>query len=297
MATELRERNPAVGGRSRVPVDAWFGTVRRIPVSVLLAFAVLLVIAICALAPGLLAPHDPRAQDVVTGLAGPSSGHVLGTDELGRDVASRVVAGARATAGGAVLIALGTMIIATILGLMAGYLGRWVDGALSRVTDVLFALPELLIAIVIVGTMGGGYLMGIAVLIVLSVPSNFRQIRAATLQQRAMPYVEAAETVGLPRSRIMVRQILPNILPIVLAGFFVRVTYAAIGLASLSFLGLGGAPGTPEWGRMVADGRLYLFESPWSSLAPAITLMLMCVSANVVGDWTYSQIARRGASR
>jgi peptide/nickel transport system permease protein len=268
----------------------------RAPASVVLAGIVLVVIALWALVPG-IAPKDPAAQDVVRGIAGPGDGHVLGTDDLGRDVLSRVIAGARRTAGGALLIALGTVSIATLLGLLAGYLGGLLDSVLSRLADVLFALPELLIAIVVVGTLGGGYLLGVAVLIVLSVPQTFRLIRAATLEQRVKPYIEACRTLNLSRTRVMARHILPNVFPMVLAALFLRFTYGTIGLASLSFLGLGSAPGDPEWGRMVADNRTYLLESGWSTLAPAFALMLMCVSANLVGDWLYERLSSRGVSR
>lgn len=266
---------------------------RRMPISIGLSLGFLGVILACALAPDLIAPHSPTAQDTALGLSSPTSGHLLGTDDLGRDILSRIVSGALSAIGGPIIIALASVGIASLLGLLAGYHGRWVDTTLSRGFDVLFALPELLIAIVVVGVMGGGYLIACAVLTVLTLPHTFRLVRGAVIEQRVLPYVEATQTLRIGPARIMLRHILPNVLPVVVAALFLRFTYSLVGLAGLSFLGLGVGPGSPNWGRMLAENRVYLFENPWSALAPALVLILTAVSAVLIGDWLYERMSDR----
>lgn len=257
---------------------------RRIsPITVAAATVVILALVLAIFGP-LIAPHDPNTPNLLESSQGPSSAHLLGTDQVGRDVLSRTVAGARTAVLGPLAMAVITTLLATVIGLIAGYIGGLADTIISRIGDVIYALPALLVAIVVVGVLGGGYVLAIVVLIVLNLPWNIRNLRAATLQQRNLPYIEAARVLDMSRWRIMRVHVLPNIMSVVLSSFFLGFTYAFVDLSTLSFLGLGVAPGTPDWGRMVAESRVLVFENPWAALAPLILIVATALSANLLGD-------------
>jgi ABC-type dipeptide/oligopeptide/nickel transport system permease subunit len=238
-----------------------------------------------------LTPHDPFAQNLSQAGLGPGQGHLLGTDELGRDILSRVIVGSRTAVLGPLVIAAATTALCSTLGLLAGFLGGWTDSVLGRLLDVVYSLPPLLVAIVVVGVLGGGYWLGLVVLTVLHVPAGFRTMRAGTLEQRGLPYVEAAQVLGRPSSRIMARHLLPNLRPIIFATFFLSFTYAFVDLSTLSFLGLGVSPGTPDWGRMAAESRVLVFDNPWAVIAPIAMIMVAAVSANLVGQGLDTRLA------
>lgn len=259
-------------------------------------FGFLALVAAMAIAP-IAIRHDPNTQDLLHALSAPSGAHVLGTDTLGRDVLLRLIFGARTAVIGPILIALGSMLIGSTAGLIAGYKGGWFDSVILRVVDLMYALPGLLVAMVVVGVVGGGYLVSVALLTVLYSPTDIRIVRAATLEQRALPYVEASRVLGIPQLRIMARVIWPNILPLVVANTFLHFAYALVSLTALSFLGLGVSPATPDWGRMLADGRTHLFDTPLIALAPAAMIVLTAASMNLVGDWLFEKLSERGRSR
>lgn len=244
-----------------------------------------------------VAPQDPKKINLDDSSLGPYGAHLLGTDQLGRDILSRVLAGARTAVLGPLLIAVVVTTLATLLGLVAGYIGGWSDAVISRVGDVVYSLPPLLVAIVVVGVLGGGYFLGIIVLIVLGLPMSIRSKRAASLEQRALPYIEAARVLGIPRRQIMLRHVLPNFVPVILASFFLNFTYGFVDLSTLSFLGLGVDPGTPDWGRMIAESRVLIFDNPAAALAPLLMIVVTAVSANLVGEAIAEHVALKGRSR
>ena len=209
----------------------------RVSILIVLCFIVVGVVAVFAIFGNLIAPHDPNEQNLLVGLTRPSSEFWLGTDDLGRDVFSRTIVGARTAVVGPILIALGAMLIGNALGLLAGYKGGLVDSTIMRWVDLMWALPGLLVAIVVVGVLGGGYYLSVALLILLTAPYDTRIVRGATLEQRALPYVEAARTLGLSSKRIMVRHIWPNVLPLVVANTFLNFAFSLVTLSALSFLG------------------------------------------------------------
>lgn len=270
---------------------------RRFPFLIGFAFAFVSIVAVLAVFGPWIAPKDPNAQDLFVGLSGPSSDYWLGTDGIGRDILSRVIEGARTAVVGPLLIALGAMLIGNTLGLLAGYRGGLADASIMRLVDLMYALPGLLVAIVVVGVLGGGYFLAVALLIVLYSPYDTRLVRGGTLEQRPLPYVEAARTLGLPGRRIMVRHIWPNLLPLVVANTFLTFSFALVSLSALSFLGLGVGPATPDWGRMLADSRTLLFNNPLAALAPGAMLALTAVSMNLIGDWFYESLSDRGRAR
>lgn len=275
---------------------------RRLPArlpspTVAIAAAVCVAVLAMAILGPALAPMDPRQIHLGDAALGPGGAYPLGTDDLGRDVLSRVLVGARTALIGPLAIALLTVVASAAIGIVAGYRGGWVDALVSRVVDLMYALPALMVAIVVVGVLGGGYLLAIAVLVALNVPQNVRVIRAAALEQRGLPYVEAARVLGAGPWSVMFRQILPNLHAVLAATLFLRFTYSFVDLTTLSFLGLGVDPGTPDWGRMLADSRVLVFENPWTALAPALLIVLTAVSVNVVGDHLHERLAARGRAR
>jgi peptide/nickel transport system permease protein len=259
--------------------------------------AFMLCVLLLALLGPVLAPKDPNAQNLLFARRGPSANFWLGTDLLGRDVLSRTMAGARTAVVGPLIVALTAMLIGTGFGLLVGYRGGLIDAVIMRFVDLMFALPSLLVAIVVVGVLGGGYPLAVAMLALFYAPQDIRVIRAATLEQRALPYVEAARSLGVPALRIVVRHILPNTLPMVVATVFLHFAFALVSLSALSYLGLGISPDTPDWGRMLADGRPHLFVNPLAALVPGIMIVLTAASMNLIGDFAYEQLADRGRAR
>lgn len=257
---------------------------------------VLLVLFALAATVGRLVLPDWDAQDLATGAAMPGGGHLLGTDELGRDIARMVVAGARSTLAGAALVAVGSMVIGNVLGLLAGYRGGWIDTVVRRWADLLLALPALLVTIVVAGIGGGGYALAVGVLVVLTSPADIRLVRSAVLEQRHRAYVEAAQTLGLSPFTVMTRHIWPNVLPVVVANTLLNFAGAIVALSSLSFLGLGVPPGAPDWGRMLSENRTLLYDNPSAALAPAVLIVAAAVALNLLGDRLFEAFSDRGRS-
>lgn len=274
--------------------DAGTGKRRFPPLSVIFAIVVLTVVVVCAIAGSQLAPHDPGAQDLTASLQSPGDGHPLGTDDFGRDVLSRVMAGARTALVGPLVVAIGAMLIGSFFGLLAGYRGGRTDASIMRVVDIVYSIPALLVVIVVAGVVGGGYVMAVALLTLLFAPNDTRLIRAATLEQRPRPYVEAAQALGLSDRRVMLRHIWPNVVPVIVANSFLTFAFALVSIAGLSFVGIGVDPSTPDWGRMLYDGRELIFQNPWTAIAPAIAIVLTALSMNLLGDWVFEILSDRG---
>lgn len=254
-------------------------------------------IVICAVFGTLITPMDPSAQNLLSPHIGPNSTYLFGTDQLGRDVFSRVIVGARTALIGPAIIALGSLLIGGTLGLIAGYVGGTVEWLIMRWVDLMYALPALLIAIVVVGILGGGYVRAVVLLTILSAPYDTRVIRGATLEQRPLPYIEAAKLLGLSRRRIMFRHIVPNVTAIIAANSFLNFAFNLVNLAALSYLGLGVNPGTSDWGRMLADNQTILTQNPAAVLGPALALVLTAASMNILGDRMYERLSDRGRAR
>ena len=242
----------------------------------------------------ILAPQSPSFQNLSDAAAGPSRAHLLGTDNLGRDIFSRVLAGGGRALIGPLVIAAGALLISVVLGIWAGYTGGWFESSVMRMVDLGYALPPLLVAVVLAGVFGGGYWLAVIVLLVLFSPYDIRVTRAVSLEQRGLPYVEAARMLGISRSRIMARHILPNVVPFMIVGFCLDFAFALVTLSGLSYLGLGAPPGSPDWGRMLSDNQSQIFGDPWGALAPGIMILLTAAAVNVVGDWLAERFAASG---
>ncbi|PXY18968.1 ABC transporter permease [Prauserella muralis] len=267
-----------------------------IPVGVLIAAVLLLVPIVCVLFPS-LGPGNATRIVASDALLTPSAEHWLGTDSLGRDVFARMVHGASSALLGPLLLASVTVAISTVLALIAGYYRGWADGVISRFVDVLYSVPPLVVAVVLVGVLGGGFWLGVAVLTVFNLPHNVRVLRAAVEEQAQLPYIEAAKTLGTKSIRILWRHLVPVISPLIVASFFLRFTYGIVDLSALSFLGLGVPPGSTDWGRMLAENRVTMLQNFWATAAPGLALIVMAVSANIVGDWLYNRYEAAGRAR
>jgi peptide/nickel transport system permease protein len=242
-----------------------------------------LAVTLCSLLVPVLSPHDPYRVNPAGRLQGPSGGHWLGTDDLGRDVLTRALHGARVSFLVGAAVTLVTAVCGTLLGLTAAYYGR-ADGVIMRVMDGLMAFPSILLAIGIMASLGASTLNVVLALATVYIAPVARLVRAAALVTRELPYVESARMLGASDSRILGRHILPNLLtPIVVQCTF-TAALAILSEASLSFLGAGVPPQTPTWGNMLRDGQRLLSRAWWVSVFPGTGLFLTVLSFNLLGD-------------
>ena len=264
-----------------------------ISVGIAAAFIVVAIVVICAFFGAHIAPDSPFTQRLNVGDVPPSAQFLAGTDLLGRDVLSRTIHGAWTALVGPLVVAVSGWAIATVLGLLSGYLGGMVDSAIMRWVDFMLALPGPLVAIVVVSVVGGGYWTAVMVTTIIFTAPDTRIVRSAVLEQRPLPYIDAARALGVSKIRILFIHILPNVLPIILAYVVLDFAFALVNLAGLSFLGLGVEPGTPDWGRMLFENRTILFTNPVALLLPAAMIILTAVSMNLIGDWLFERLTRQ----
>ena len=247
--------------------------------------AVLLaLLAFTAIFGPLITPHDPTAIDPVQALKPPSLAHPFGTDNLGRDLLSRVIAGARVSLSLAVITGLAAMLIGVVVGAFSGYVGGWVDAALMRIIDVLLAFPSLILSLAIAGTLGEGYLSLLIAMVSTLWARNARLIRGAVLAERTRPYVEASRGLGTRPVRMVWRHILPNVIWPFVVLLSLEMSRIILLVAALDYLGVGIQPPTPEWGTMVADARLFLFNAPWMIGFPGLAIALTVAGFNLTGE-------------
>lgn len=256
---------------------------RRRPAAMVALVVVLLIVAAALLAPW-IAPHDPTRQSWTAVRQAPSMLHWFGTDEVGRDVFSRVIWGARASLAAGVVSVLIALAVGVPLGLLAGYVGGWTDAVLSRLTDAMLAIPFLILAIALAAFLGPNLTNAMIAIGVTATPIFIRLTRGQVLAARAEDYVEAARAVGNPHWRIAVRHVLPNVMPPILVQATLTIAAAVIAEASLSFLGLGQQPPMPSWGSMLNSAQRFLGQAPWMAIYPGIAIFLTVLSFNVLGD-------------
>ncbi|WP_347241186.1 nickel transporter permease [Thermus sp.] len=237
---------------------------------------------------------DPLAQNLAERLKPPSPAHPLGTDQLGRDVLSRVVHGARISLG----VGFGVVLLASALGvgvgLLAGGLGGAWDNLLMRLTDIFFAFPSLILAMAIAAALGPNLANTVLAVALVTWPIYARLVRAQALALREREFVEAARALGAGQGRVLLRHLLPNSLTPVLVQASYEVGGAILTAAGLSFIGFGAQPPTPEWGAMVAETRNYMAEAPWAATAPAVAILLTVLAFNLLGDGLRDVLDPRG---
>ena len=251
----------------------------------LVGAAILLCWLACALAGSTLAPHNPLAQELLATNSPPSAAHWLGTDQLGRDVASRVIVGARDILIIAPLATLLGTVLGTALGLVMGYLGGIVDMAASRVVEAVLALPVVIVAFLFLVALGPSTVTLILVIGFVFTPLVARTVRSAVLAESQLDYLPSARLVGERTATVMVAEILPNVIPPILVEFTVRLGYAIFAVATLSFLGFGVQPPTPDWGSDIAHNYVTLGAGYWwMTLFPALAIASLVIAVNLVTD-------------
>lgn len=267
---------------------------RKLPIEVVISMALLGIVTLLAAFGTIIAPNA-TSQSILDSLLPPGSpGHLLGTDELGRDVLALTIAGSGSALVGPVIVAMGSMLLGILLGTVAGYVRGPIDFMISRWTDLLFSLPILLAAIVVAGVFGAGYWMTVLLLIILFSPSDIRIVRAGVLEQAARPYIEAVQMLSLSKARIMFGQVLPNVSSLIITNAMLNVAFALVAFSSLSFLGVGVPTGSADWGRQLTDGRAIMIDNPAAVLIPALLIIGVACAANLVGDWLGQTLTRAG---
>jgi peptide/nickel transport system permease protein len=244
---------------------------------------VALVIVLAIFAP-VVAPYDPAQQSWTAVRKPPSAAYWFGTDEVGRDLLSRIIYGARASLSAGVISVAIAIAIGVPLGLLAGYMGGLVDGLISRLTDAMLACPFLILAIALAAFLGPSLTNAMIAIGVTATPLFVRLTRGQVLSVKAEDYVEAARAIGNPHWRIAFRHILPNVMPQLLVQATLTVATAIIAEASLSFLGLGQQPPAPSWGSMLNAAQRFLINAPWMAVWPGLAIFVTVLSFNLLGD-------------
>lgn len=265
--------------------------------STVVGLAIVVVLAVVALLAPWLAPHDPALVDPARGFAARSASHWLGTDNLGRDILSRLVHGARWSLGIVLVATLLIMTAGVVVGVAAGYVGGVLDDVLMRLVDTILSVPSLLLGLAIVGTLGpglGSLMFGLASIWWVGYA---RVVRGLVLSLRERGFVDAARALGATDRRIVVHHILPGILPAVAVLASLEMGELVLAISGLSFLGLGAQPPTPEWGAMLNDGRTFFFTAPQLMLYPGLVISLAVLGFNLLGDGLRDALDPAEASR
>lgn len=231
-----------------------------------------------------IAPHDPLATSWGAVRLAPSAAYPFGTDEIGRDVLSRVIWGTRASILAGVVSVCISVALGVPIGMLAGYLGRWTDALVSRITDAMLACPFLILAIALAAFLGPSLTNAMIAIGITATPIFIRITRAQVLAAKAEDYVEAARALGNPHLRIALRHIFPNIVAPLIVQATLAIAAAVIAEASLSFLGLGQQPPAPSWGSMLNTAKNYVDQAPWMAVWPGLSIFLLVLSFNLLGD-------------
>ena len=278
-------------GATTIAPDAGFGRrgparlVRliRADLQFVISLSIILIFVLAILFAGVLAPYSPIAQHVLDRLQPPSLAHLFGTDQLGRDVFSRVLYGGRASVPAAFIVVLVGASFGTLIGAIAGYGGRLIDELIMRVTDMFLAFPILVLAMAVAAALGASLWHGIIALTVVWWPQYVRVCRSIVLELRDKEFVEAARMAGRRTGSILFRVIMPNALPALLVMAAVDIGRAILNFATLSFLGLGARPPIPEWGAMVSDGASVM-DQWWVATFPGLAILCLVFAFNLLGD-------------
>ncbi|QOD93096.1 MULTISPECIES: ABC transporter permease [Microcella] len=285
-AAPLRPAVPEGGAPPPAPASGWrqsLGDIARRPVALASAVVLLLVVLAAAAGPWIV-PYAANDIDLGRALQAPSWAHVFGTDDLGRDIYSRVVLAAGVSVQVSVVSVSIAFAAGVLLGLIAGYFGGWIDTIVMRIVDVMFAFPVLLLALAIVAILGPGLTTAMIAIGVVYVPIFARVARASTLSVREEPFVRAAQGMGAGSRWIILRHILPNVAAPLIVQTSLSLAFAILSEAALSFLGLGVQPPNPSWGRMLFDARGYLDQAWWMAVFPGLAVFVTVLAFNLLGD-------------
>ncbi|HLR10388.1 MAG TPA: nickel transporter permease [Sporosarcina sp.] len=286
----MSELTPRVDGEVEAEVsqnvgpwrEAWRGF-KKSKVALVGAFIVLFFILLAIFGP-LIAKEGINEQVMADRLQPPSAEHWLGTDDFGRDILSRIIHGAKISLWVGFFSVIGSVIIGSVLGIVAGYYGRWVDTVISRIFDIMLAFPSILLAIAIVAVLGPSLQNALIAIAIINVPNFGRLIRSKVLSIKEDEYITAAKAIGMRDFRILFSHILPNSMAPVIVQGTLAIATAILEAAALGFLGLGAQAPMPEWGKMLADSKNYLQSAPWTMIFPGIAIMLTVLGFNLMGD-------------
>jgi peptide/nickel transport system permease protein len=258
-----------------------------------LSLTILIVIVFVALAAPVIAPYDPEEVSVSERLSPPSTVHLMGTDQFGRDVFSRTLYGTRITLSFALVAVLLSTVLGVVPGLLAGYVGGTLDTVITRIVDVMLAFPGILLALVIVAILGVGLEPLVWAIAISYIPVYVRLVRGSVIATKENLYVEAARQLGCSTMRIAFRHILPNVVFPVMVTSTTAIAWAILSGTALNFIGLGVQPPISEWGADMADGRNYLRSAWWITGGPGVAIMITIFAVNLLGDWLASSMDPR----
>ncbi|WP_249871355.1 ABC transporter permease [Oceanobacillus saliphilus] len=249
-----------------------------------IGFTIIVLFVLLGIVAPLLTPYTYQEQNLVNRLQPPSAENWFGTDHIGRDVFTRLAYGARVSLQVGFFAVTGALIFGTMLGIVAGYFGRWVDMIISRIFDILLAFPSILLAIAIVAILGPSLENALIAIAIINIPIFGRLVRSKVISLREEEYMMAAKAQGMKNGRIILHHILPNSTAPIIVQATLSFGTAILEAAALGFLGLGVQPPIPEWGQMLADARDFIQLAPWTLVAPGISIMLVVLGFNLIGD-------------
>ena len=295
-ALEPGEAREAPEARADVPIDDHVPPVRRFFQELwaspkgMTGFICMAVIVIVAIFAPVLLPADPTEQIIKNRFmppvfAGGEWPHFLGADNLGRDIFSRVILGTQTSVAVGAFVVMLALVVGSALGAIAGYFGGLVDSFIMRLTDFQLSFPFILLAIIFMAIFGPGFTSLVIALAVAIWVNYARLVRGETLKLRELEFIQAARSIGVRHSIIILRHVVPNVLPSIIVMATLDIAFVIIFEAALSFLGLGIQPPTPSWGVMISDGRNYMFESLWMTLGPGLAILITAVAINLFGDF------------
>lgn len=250
----------------------------------LIGFFIIIFFILLGIFAPFLTSYGYEEQDLINRLQPPSAEHWLGTDDVGRDIFSRIAYGARLSLRVGFFAVVGALVFGTILGIVAGYFGRWIDMVISRIFDIMLAFPSILLAIAIVAILGASLRNALIAIAIVNVPIFGRLVRSRVISLREEEYIMAARAQGMKDSRIIFHHILPNSLAPIIVQATLGFGTAILEAAALGFLGLGAQAPLPEWGKMLAEARDFIQLAPWTLIAPGLSIMLVVLGFNLIGD-------------
>ncbi|PCD81420.1 peptide ABC transporter permease [Lysinibacillus fusiformis] len=282
-AIDIKKEAAPVPERAVGPWLEGWRSFKKSKVSLVGAGIVIFFVLLAIIGP-FIAPQGINEQELTKRLLAPSADHWFGTDDFGRDIFSRIIHGARISLWVGFFSVILSVIMGSLLGIIAGYYGKWIDTIISRIFDIMLAFPSMLLAIAVVSVLGPSLQNALIAIAIINVPNFGRLIRSKVLSVKEEEYIVAAKAIGMRDSRILFSHILPNsITPIIVQGTLAIAT-AIIEAAALGFLGLGAQAPAPEWGKMLADARKFLLNAPWTMIFPGIAIMLTVLGFNLMGD-------------
>ncbi|GAB3801100.1 ABC transporter permease [Virgibacillus kimchii] len=289
--TEQQIANPAKAGQQIdteeiAAMSPWKDTLKQLRKNrfAMVGIIIILFFIVLGLIAPLLTPYTYDDQNLVNRLHPPSSEHWMGTDDLGRDIFTRIAYGARVSLQVGFFAVTGALIFGTLLGIIAGYFGRWIDMIISRIFDILLAFPSILLAIAIVAILGPSLENALIAIAIINIPIFGRLVRSRVISLREEEYIMAAKAQGMKNGRIIFHHILPNSIAPIIVQSTLGFGTAILEAAALGFLGLGAQPPTPEWGQMLASSREFIQLAPWTLIMPGLSIMLVVLGFNLIGD-------------